>query len=428
MSLPDPVRSLDAAYEKKALRCLQLSARLLLEYNARSEQLVRQIARLARHLGIEALIIASYRVVTIVVTDGRAVHAQAPTIRIDLAVSISTQRTIDDLCADRIGLDEAIRRLETIEQTAPHYGRWTLVAILGLSASMLALLLRADLGAIVVSGMSTSLGLVARQELAKRNVVLFAPPFVAALIGGGLGGLAISLGWTQSPGLCLIVPALMLVPGPHLITGMADIMEDQIQMGICRLGLAAGVLVASTLGVVIGAWLTLRAAPVASSHTESVRWYCLLLDVALAGLSSCGFAAFFSAPSRVLWVATLCGLAGYAIRWVTMTLGASVGIATLIACVFIGLIANMAGERLRVQFSAVAFAGAVPLIPGIQLYQSMVGALRLSAAGDMADAALVGATVGLFLRAAFVVIAMVIGLLLGARLSIAAWAIRTRPS
>jgi uncharacterized membrane protein YjjB (DUF3815 family) len=163
--------------------------------------------------------------------------------------------------------------------------------------------------------------------------------------------------------------------------------------------------------------LALPAAPVSSPPSESVRWYLVLLDIGLAGLSSCGFAAFFSAPRPVLWVSILCGMVGYGIRWATMALGATVGIATLIACVFIGLIASVAGERLRVQFSAIAFAGAVPLIPGIQLYQSLAGALRLSAAGEAADAALVGGTVGLFFRAAFVVIAMVIGLLLGARLA-----------
>jgi uncharacterized membrane protein YjjP (DUF1212 family) len=270
-----------------------------------------------------------------------------------------------------------------------------------------------------VTGVSSALGLIARQELAKRHVVLFALPFVAALIGASLGGLAIRFGWTRSEGLCLIVPSLMLVPGAHLITGVADMLEDHMQTGICRMGFAGGTLVAATLGVFIGVWLTLQAPPVASPNTESVR-YLLLLDIVIAGLSSCGFGALFSAPWRVLAVSILCGMAGYATRSVTMELGASVGIATLIACLFIGLIARAATERMRVQFSAVAFAGAVPLIPGLQIYQSLVGAVRLSAAGEAADAALVGETMGLFFRAAFVVVAMVIGLLLGARLAAAA--------
>jgi uncharacterized membrane protein YjjP (DUF1212 family) len=73
------------------------------------------------------------------------------------------------------------------------------VAILfGLAASAIAWLLRADWGAIAVSGVSSVLGLIARQELAKRSVILFAQPFVAGLIGAALGGLATRQG--RAPG------------------------------------------------------------------------------------------------------------------------------------------------------------------------------------------------------------------------------------
>jgi hypothetical protein len=104
---------------------------------------------------------------------------------------------------------------------------------------------------IVVSGVSSALGLIARQELARRPVILFAHPFVAGLIGAALGGLAIRHGWTETPGICMVVPALMLVPGPHLINGVYDVLENHVQPGVCRLGLATGILIATALGVAL---------------------------------------------------------------------------------------------------------------------------------------------------------------------------------
>jgi uncharacterized membrane protein YjjB (DUF3815 family) len=95
----------------------------------------------------------------------------------------------------------------------------------------------------------------------------------------------------------------------------------------------------------------------------------------------------------------------------------SVEIATLFACLAIGLIANVTADRLHLPFSAVAFAGAVPMMPGVFIYQSIAGAIRLSAADTLADPALASITVALSFKSAFVVGAIAIGLLIGARLA-----------
>src|SRR5262249_59046633 len=100
--------------------------------------------------------------------------------------------------------------------------------------------LGADAGAAGAVGLATALGLLARQELGRRHFSLLALPLTAALIGAVCGGVAIRLGWTRTPGLALIVPALMLVPGPHLINGVLDLIDNHLPMSMARLGLAAG--------------------------------------------------------------------------------------------------------------------------------------------------------------------------------------------
>ena len=96
------------------------------------------------------------------------------------------RRVIDELCLDRIGLDEATRSLEAVERLTPRHARWVVAVLFGLAASAIAWLLRADSGAIAVSGVASAVGLIARQELAKRPVILFAHPFAAGLIGAAL--------------------------------------------------------------------------------------------------------------------------------------------------------------------------------------------------------------------------------------------------
>ena len=297
-----------------ALRLLQLSARLLLEYNARSREIERGIARIARHVGVDVQTLVAYREVALATADGRSLRARAPELRINVAVRVATTRVIDALCLDRIGVDEATRSLEAVERVAPRHPRWVVAVLFGLAASAIAWLLRADAGAIVVSGLCAALALLARQQVARLPVLAFTPPFAAALVGAALGGLAIRLGWTDTPGLCLIVPALMLVPGPHLINGVHDMLENHMQTGICRLGLAVAILTAAALGVVLGGWLTLGQATLSTSPSEAIR-LTLPLDAALAGVAACGFAAFYNAPWRVLWVSSVCGMVGHGLRY-----------------------------------------------------------------------------------------------------------------
>jgi uncharacterized membrane protein YjjB (DUF3815 family) len=288
--------------------------------------------------------------------------------------------------------------------------------IFGVAAAALAWLLHADWGAMVVSGVSSAVGVLARQELAKRHVTLFALPFSAAFIGSVFGGFAITMGWTETPGYCLMVPALMLVPGPHLINGLYDILENHIQTGLARLGLAVGILTSAAIGTFVGGWLTLKTTTV-SAVPSDVMPFNLGIDVLLAGVASCGFGAFYNTPWRVLWISIVTGMIGHGIRYIGMDYGASQEIATLFACFAIGGLSNIAIERWRLPFAAVAFAGAVPMMPGVFIYQGIAKAMELSKIGVGAEPELVVVMLALFAKACFVVGAMGLGLLLGARLS-----------
>ena len=63
----------------------------------------------------------------------------------------------------------------------------------------------------------------------------------------------------------------MLVPGPHLINGVYDLLDNHMQTGVCRLVLAMGILIATAFGVVLGSWLTLGPAMLSTSSSGRSR-------------------------------------------------------------------------------------------------------------------------------------------------------------
>jgi uncharacterized membrane protein YjjP (DUF1212 family) len=396
-------------------RVLQLAARLLVEYNERSALIKEHLGRLASRLGVPVSITVAYREVTLVPPEGRVFRAEAPELRINTAVSIDTLRTIDDLCTARIAIDEGMHRLELVERASQRHGQLVVAALFGLAAAALAALLGADWAAIRSSGGSAALGLIARQEVAGRTRTVLLPPFVAALVGAVVGGLVIRSDWTRTQNLCLIVPALMLVPGPHLINGIEDILDNEIQAGICRLCLATAILLAAALGVAVGAWLIIGTIAEAAPGGRMVT--VALIDVVLAGVASAGFGAFQNSPWRIVWVSVGSGAIGYVIRAISLASGTGLAMGSSAACLAIGIAAGIASERLHLPFASAAFASAAPLMPGVLIYRSIAAARRMATAGVAADPALTVAMLSPFLEAAFVVAAMVIGLVVGAQLA-----------
>ena len=81
------------------------------------------------------------------------------------------------------------------------------------------------------------------------------------------------------------------------------------------------------------------------------------------------------------------------------------------------MIAGIAADRRGLPFGAVAFAGAVLMMPGFFIYGSLAGAVTMATMGRAVEPAVAASTLALFVKAAFVVGAMAIGLLGGSRLA-----------
>jgi hypothetical protein len=71
-------------------------------------------------------------------------------------------------------------------------------------------------------------------------------------------------------------------------------------------------------------------------------------------------------------------------------------------------------SSMRIPFAAVAFAGAVPMMPGVLMFRSIGGAMDIALAGASAPLVMVAGTLANIFKAAFVVGGMGMGLLAGA--------------
>jgi uncharacterized membrane protein YjjB (DUF3815 family) len=268
---------------------------------------------------------------------------------------------------------------------------------------------------VLAAGLATGLGLVARQELGRRHFSLLALPLAAALLGAALGGLVIRLDWTQTPGLVLIVPALMLVPGPHLINGILDLIDNHLPMSMARLGLAAGILLASTLGVVLGIELTLPGSLPPGRGADGDRLN-LASDVVLAGVVTCGFAVFYNTAWRQVGLAAVGGMAGHGLRFLALEAGCRPEAATFLGGLAVGVVSGWMARSSRIPFAVIAFAGAVTMMPGLHIYRALVGTLQLARMTNETDPAAMAGTLGHASQSCLEVSGLVLGLVLGARL------------
>ena len=265
---------------------------------------------------------------------------------------------------------------------------------------------------------AAALGLLARQELGRRHFSLLTLPLTAAFIGALLGGLAIRLGWTASPELVLVVPALMLVPGPHLINGLFDLIDNQVPMSLYRLGLATGILLASALGVVLGVELTVPA-PLFAERGGSGDHLNLVSDMLLAGVTTCGFAVFYNTAPRQLWMAAVGGMAGHGLRFLALEAGWRLTAATFLGGLTVGVVSGWMARSTKTPVAVLAFAGAVTMIPGLSLYRALGGALQLARQAQQAGPETVAATLGNACQGGLVVGGLALGLIVGTRVVLA---------
>ena len=140
---------------------------------------------------------------------------------------------------------------------------------------------------------------------------------------------------------------------------------------------------------------------------------------------ACGFAVFYNTPWSRLWMAALGGMAGHGLRFLALEAGCRLQAATFLGGLAVGAVSAWMARSGKTPVAVIAFAGAVTMMPGLQVYRALGGALRAGPAGggrpgDMAGPSAMLASVP---RGA----ALALGLVLGARVVLVLFGQRDAP-
>ncbi len=146
---------------------------------------------------------------------------------------------------------------------------------------------------------------------------------------------------------------MVLVPGPHLLSGAMDLARARIPLGIARITYAILIILTICVGLVLGLALGGVNLP-ASGVSRAVP---LGYDVLAAGVAVAAYGTFFAMPWRMLPIPIAIGMLAHACRWIAITLaGVNAATGALIASLIVGIIMTPISDRLRLPFAGIAFA------------------------------------------------------------------------
>jgi uncharacterized membrane protein YjjP (DUF1212 family) len=354
-----------------------LAGRLLMQNGADTGAVVAAVERVAVAFGCEAHLLVTYELLLLAVSAGgrslTRIGHRVPAMNVGLTVLGAVNRIVADAESGRLGLSDVKAALEQAEHPAPPYNRWLVVVAVGLTAGSLSRLFGGDWPTFAVAWLAGAAGTWLRQALGSRGANPIAIPVAAACLSGIIGGVAVRLGASGTPALCLIAPGMIIMPGVPLINGVHDMIRNHMTLGLGRLGFAGLVTTAIALGLFVATLVTGAAIPV----EEPARLIGVPEDAVFSAMAATGFALLFSVPPRIAWACVVCGVASHTLRTLCGHLGIDIVGGTLIGALVVGFLAVSFARHFAAPAVVFAFPGVVAMVPGAYAFRAFLGALQI---------------------------------------------------
>jgi uncharacterized membrane protein YjjB (DUF3815 family) len=134
----------------------------------------------------------------------------------------------------------------------------------------------------------------------------------------------------------------------------------------------------------------------------------LLQNMALAAVPAVGFALVFNVPRSALIYCAAGGAIGRGGRYLLITAGVPLELATFIAAAVVSLLGVYIAQRMRAHPKVFTVAAMIPMIPGVPFFTALIALVEIQRRGLTPE--LLSTTITSGLRATFIVAALAVGL------------------